>query len=467
MKRVGKPVAIVVALLCVAIFALSFFGVSSRYGDVITKTIYNVADLDRGLGFGFDATSVLSASEDVSAETLELAKSRIEDRLALMSVADYDVAIDSENNNLILRTAFSENSGYSPYQVANFLAEKGVFTVRIGAEKNEDGTMAGITAEDSSVILSNEDIKSISSSYTVQSSIAYYIISVELNRDAATDYANAVQKLIDDGVHSQLSYWIDDVMFYSEPLTEISNTTHLVISSNAWSGTQATAYALYLQSEPLPLDFEFKSSFVDQQASFGNNTALAMGIGAAVLLVVALVYLVVRFKMFGLSAFICMLGALGASAAVYTGVFALNYSINLTVSSFAALVATVIVSVERATRSGNAIIRAMDEGSSAGKAAQDVLSGRFLKNALGLAPLFFGGLFVFYSFGRGNFLANIASALSGGADVGSIAGLGIGIAMAAFFSLIFSVVGLELMTRSLCSFKAFSDKKWFGGKEND
>ena len=113
------------------------------------------------------------------------------------------------------------------------------------------------------------------------------------------------------------------------------------------------------------------------------------------------------------------------------------------------------------------MVAAMNSGASAGKAAADVLTGKLFKNILGLAPLFFGGLFVHFSFGSGNFLARAAAALSGGADVGTSAGLGLGIAMAALFSLVFSVIGLGLMVRSLCTYKAFADVKCFGGKEND
>ncbi len=469
MKRVGKPVAIVVAVICVAAFALSFFGIASRYGDVISKTIYNPADIERGLGFSYDAVSVLRADEDISAEQLQDIRAMLEDRLSLVTLADYDIAVDNQHKAIVLRTAFSENSSYAPYQVASFLAEKGEFTVRVGAEQDEDGRMSGITAEDSSVLLTNDDVKSVQSAYTYYNGVYYYILTLELEKDAATNYANAIQKLIDEGVQSQISCWIDDsTMFYSEALTEITNTTHLQLTSSSWSATQATTYSLYIQSDPLPVGFTYAGGYVAQEPGFGSGVMTAVAVGAALLLVAAGVYLVLRFRVFGACAYICMLGALGALMMVYTGVFTISNAVGFTSYSLAVLVALVALSVERANRMGCELQNELQSPSvSGGRALVKVCSGRIKSSLKVLLPIFFGGMFIYFCFSsNGNFLADAASLISGGFAEKAVSGFGLAAAMAALFSLLFSVLGLELMARSVGSYRTFGDKKWFGGKEN-
>ena len=91
MKRVGKPVFFVVAILIVAFLLCSFFGISTTYGDRTDVYIKGGNDIRWGIDIrgGVDVTFMPAGDVDATPEQMTAAKTVIEDRLVGLGITDY------------------------------------------------------------------------------------------------------------------------------------------------------------------------------------------------------------------------------------------------------------------------------------------------------------------------------------------------------------------------------------------
>lgn len=90
MKRVGKPVFFIVALLIIALAVTSIFGIHVQNGDNTVTYLKGVGDIRWGIDIngGVEATFVPDTDEQVTQEDLESAKETIELRLINQHITD-------------------------------------------------------------------------------------------------------------------------------------------------------------------------------------------------------------------------------------------------------------------------------------------------------------------------------------------------------------------------------------------
>ena len=79
MKRVGKPVFFIVALLIIALFCTSIFGIHGQNGDNKETYIKGASDIRWGIDIngGVEATFVPDTEEKPTSEQLDAARSII------------------------------------------------------------------------------------------------------------------------------------------------------------------------------------------------------------------------------------------------------------------------------------------------------------------------------------------------------------------------------------------------------
>ena len=102
MKRVGKPVFFIVVILIAVLTYLSFFGITSYFGDVERTIIKGADDIRWGIDIRGGVDVTFSAPADVSPtqEQMTAAESIIKLRLINQNITDYEVYTDLNNFNI-------------------------------------------------------------------------------------------------------------------------------------------------------------------------------------------------------------------------------------------------------------------------------------------------------------------------------------------------------------------------------
>ena len=171
MKRVGKPVFFIVALLILALAATSVFGIHVQNGDNTVTYIKGMGDIRWGIDIngGVEATFVPDTDEEVTQDDLESAKAIIETRLTSQHITDYELYTDPANNRIIVRFPWkSDETSFDPEAAIQEISATAELTFRPGAEYettevDENGetlykTPTGDTAE--TVLMSGSDVES-------------------------------------------------------------------------------------------------------------------------------------------------------------------------------------------------------------------------------------------------------------------------------------------------------------------
>ena len=126
MKKVGKPVFFVVLILIAAFTALSFFGVSTAYGDNTHTYIKGVDDIRWGIDIrgGVDVTFTPPADYDASPEEMAAAESIIKVRMVSQNITDYETYVDDSKDRIIVRFPWKQGeSDFNPEQAVKELGK--------------------------------------------------------------------------------------------------------------------------------------------------------------------------------------------------------------------------------------------------------------------------------------------------------------------------------------------------------
>ena len=96
MKKVGKPIFFIIALLIFSLTYLSLFGFHGQYGDIPKTYIKGVQDIRWGIDIkgGVEATFKPADDIDATHEQLDSAKAIIETRLVKNNITDYELYAD-------------------------------------------------------------------------------------------------------------------------------------------------------------------------------------------------------------------------------------------------------------------------------------------------------------------------------------------------------------------------------------
>ena len=178
MKRVGKPVFFIVVVLIAVLTYLSFFGVTSYFGDVEKTIIKGADDIRWGIDIrgGVDVTFCAPADVDPTEEQMAAAESIIKLRLVNQNITDYEVYTDLNKNRVIVRFPWKEDeTDFDPEKAVAELGETALLTFREGYEVDNEGKPTGLTAE--KIILTGSDVKKASVGVDEQNQ---YVVLLEL-----------------------------------------------------------------------------------------------------------------------------------------------------------------------------------------------------------------------------------------------------------------------------------------------
>lgn len=276
----------------------------------------------------------INASEDLTKENYEKAKSIIEKRLKSLNVEDYNLSLDEENGNIYLQ--IPENSD-TDHTVSNIL-QVAKFEV-----KDQDDT--------SNVLVTNDDLKKISAVYNTTSSGTTVYLQIEFNKNGKNilkqistgDYAtdeNLTNTTNTTGNTSEDENTNSNENTSSEEKTKTQKKIILSIDNNDMITTSfddpiedgimdlsmnqattdqdsisdtlqsASTIAAVVNSGKMPLTYKVaENNYVNTDIT-SNMLKKAMYVVIAIV-IVALVVLIIKYKSVGLLASISYIGFVG------------------------------------------------------------------------------------------------------------------------------------------------------------
>ena len=468
MKRVPKPVFVIVALLILCMGYLSVFGIHGQHGDIPVTHIKGINDIRWGIDIkgGVEATFSPANGVDATKEQMDSAKSVIEVRLVKNNITDYELYVDYDNDRVIVRFPWKEDeTEFDPEKAIEELSATAMLTFRPGKEyeKTEAGSdgqsmykvPTGETAK--TVLLDGSDIKSATAGMTQNSTSgkAEYQVSLEFN-DAGTE---KFKQATTDNLNKTISIWMDEVMISAPTVNSVISEGKASITGN-FTAEEATDLANKINAGALPFKLE-TTNFGTISPTLGSSALTAMAIAGVTAMILICAFMLIAYRVPGFVSCLALIGQLSISIIAISGFFTFFPSFTMTLPGIAGLILSIGMGAD-----ANIIM--------AERIREELHSGKTLDGSIAagsknsLSAIFDGNVTVIIVaiilmlvFGP----SNILSMLFGPSTTGTIYSFGYTLLIGVISNFVMGVGASRLMLKSLSGYKCMRNRKFYGGAE--
>ncbi len=463
MKRLGKPVAIIIALVILIFSVLSVFGYSYYAGDKKVTVFNGFGSLD----WGIDASGGTKiAITPATADELAAVADTLETRAALYGLTEYQLYIDNVNKDVIFVLPVSINSDYTSGEVVSYITSYGQFALRAGDKYTSvfvDSTGGAVfsvpkdeTAEN--CLLTSRYVTG-SSTYTYND---YDYIEVKFNEEGASILSDITNPDTGAFYNQKVSIWLDDVMIANPDVTESFEGGEFSFSNEHMTADKAKLISAVISSGTMPCEITV-SGYGDIPSALGKGvTELVFWAGVVALLFIAFT-LIYKFRVAGVVSVLMLLMQFASILAILTGFVGGGHTFMMTVPGAAAFALSVMLTVfscyvisaktkENLTL-GTDVDSAIAKGISSAKTL--IFDMSFVVAVVSLV-----GWFVFGT-------SNFAISLFGNSAAGGICSFCKVMFAGSVLNFITGYVLPQFVLRSLLSFKALSKASMFGGADNE
>jgi len=467
MKRVGKPVFFIVALLILFLSCTAIFGIHVKNGDNTSTYIKGAGDIRWGIDIrgGVEATFSpdVKAGTAVTRTQLDSAKSIIELRLVSGNVTDYEIYPDYTKNRIIVRFPWkNDEKTFDPETAIKELSATAKLTFREGDSYTTTETDAnnntvyktpkGDTA--TNVILEGSDIKKAEArlSQDSTSGTSSYEIALSLNPSGVTKFAAGTKKM----VGKPISIWMDDVRISAPTVDSVISDGNCSITGT-FTAAEATALASKINAGALPFTLK-TSNFSSVNPTLGSTSLNAMLIAGIIAFILICLFMLFVFRLPGFIAVIALMGQVGLSFACVSGYFAAIPSFTLTLPGIAGIILSIGMGVDANIITASRIKEELWAGKTLDGAIQKGDDNSFWAIFDGNITVIIVALILMGVFGP----SNILSGLFGASTTGSIYSFGYTLLIGVIGNFLMGVTATRLMTKSISNF-SFARKKWLYG----
>lgn len=458
MKRVGKPVFFVVAILMVVFLVLSLTGISTTYGDRTDVYIKGGNDIRWGIDIrgGVDVTFTPPEEVDATETQMKAAEAVIKQRLVTLHITDSEVYTDYDKGRIIVRFPWKEGeTDFDPQAAIEELGATARLTFREGSDTDEGGLPTG------KIVLEGKDVAEATPYYDSQN--GGYGVSLELNDSGKEAFAEATARLAESkGV---ISIWMDDTMI-SAPTVQTAITDGKASITGSFTADTVQTLANQINSGALPFKLEVNSySTIDP--TLGTGARDSMVIAGAVAFVLIAIFMICLYRLPGVVAVFALMGQLALSVAAVSGFFPFLSSFTLTLPGIAGIILAIgmgvdanVITAERIKeeiRSGKSIDGAIELGYQ--RAFTAILDGNMtvvivsiiLMGAFGPPSSLFAKLLTPIFF------------MCGPAPAGTVYSFGYTLLIGVIGNFVFGILCSKLMLKSISRFKALRKPVLYGG----
>ena len=466
MKRVGKPIFFVVAIIIFAFTALSFFGISSTYGDKETIYVKGASNIRWGIDIrgGVDVTFTPPDDIDPTPEQMNAATEVMRQRLVSLNITDYEVYTDTKKDRIIVRFPWKEGEvNFDPAAAIKELGDTAVLTFRDGYEIDTEGKMTGLTAE--KVLVEGENVEEAVAQYgpTSDSGANEHYVSLKLDSVGAKAFGDATAEIA--AKQGTISIWMDDEMI-SNATVGSAITGGQAIISGSFTLESATALANKINAGALPFKLQTET-YSTITPTLGMGARDAMVLSGIIAFILVCIYMIILYKLPGVIASIALVGQVGGMIAATTGFFDGINSFTMTIPGIAGMILSIgmgvdanVITAERIKeeiRAGKSIDGSISSGYTRGFSAifdgniTVIIIAVILMGAFGAPSSFFAQVFnsIFFFFSP--------------ATQGAVYSFGYMLLVGVILNFICGVTASRLMLKSISKFKCFRNPKLYGG----
>lgn len=439
MKRISKHVFFIVALLILVFAYVSIFGVKYYVGDNQQVVVKGITDIRWGIDIrgGVEATFKPADDIDATDSQLDSAKAIIEKRLITNAITDYELYADYGSDRIIVRFPWkSDDTNQNHTEAINELAATAKLTFRNSdGEELMDGSM-------------------VADAYpSVNQETGEYIVSLELNKEGTTKFAEITQEYLEKPV----SIYMDDTLLSSPTVQSVITEGKAQITGN-FDADSATELANQIKGGALPFALEVASSG-SISSTLGADSLKAMAYAGVIAIVLISLFMIIRYRIPGVVAVIALLGQVGLSIAAITRFFGVFDSFTMTLPGVAGIILSIGMGVDANIITAERIMDEFKQGKTLDGAIE-----RGTKNSLaaiidGNMTVVIVSIILLLVFGP----TNILSWLFGQSTTGSIYSFGYTLLMGVISNFIMGVLLSRIMLKSISGFKCLRKKSLFGG----
>jgi len=347
-----------IAAICVVIFILGFFGVTTKYGDVTTTVVKSHEsvryDIDMAKSLKFIYTPV---DEDFvpTKEEVDKAREVFEKRLEKTGIETYDLYSDYTTGALELTL---------PYDIGDSFG-LGYFVDNLGATSEfYASTFDSFDASNTPYIFSDKNVTSAKVDFrylfgnTLQSTVTITLDS-EGRKDLKTSTKALMEAKADTGDAQVINFWFNGNRIGTASITETIGTGRITLNSYELDEGGVRMLSMHLNSGQLPYEMEYtasSSNVIEYSAAMGETPSKTVGIALMCAFAAIFLFAIARYGVVGFSGAVSALGASGIIMYFITGFFTgIGAGIVGSLASLAAFALVLFIIIETAMRDGAAI----------------------------------------------------------------------------------------------------------------
>lgn len=463
MKRVGKPIFFVVAFIIFAFTALSFFGISTTYGDKETIYVKGAGNIRWGIDIrgGVDVTFTPPADINPSEAQMNAASEVMKQRLVSLNITDYEVYTDTKKDRIIVRFPWKEGeTDFNPEAAIKELGDTAILSFREGNEVDEVGKFTGRTE---TVILEGKNVLEAKASFgpTKDGGSNEYYVSLKLDSVGTKAFAEGTSRLVGDTI----SIWMDETKI-SAPTVNSAITAGEAVITGSKNQEEAEALANKINAGALPFKLQTET-YSTITPTLGTGARDAMVLSGIISFILVCAFMIIVYRLPGVVAVIALTGQVGGLIAATTGFFDGINSFTMTIPGIAGIIlsigmgvdANVITSerIKEEIRSGKSINGSIAMGYERGFSAifdgnitviiVSVILMAAFGSPTGALSKAFNTIFFFF----------------GPSTQGAVYSFGYTLLVGVILNFIFGVTASRLMLKSISKFKCFRNPKFYGG----
>jgi len=462
MKRVGK-VKFFIALIVLLLFTyVSFFGVSfdNYYGD--TRTFHfgikGASDIRWGIDIRGGVEAVFSPDiEDskITDENMDAAKKILETRLVNKNITDYEVYVDYDKHQVVVRFPQNGEDEFDPQDVVNELGE----TATLSFYKNNEQTPENL-------VLSGDDVKRADSGFDEETN--GYVVYLTLNKSGVSKFSSATKELAGSG---SIAIYMDDTLI-SNPNVNDHITSDTALITGMESNEDAKELADKINAGALP----FALSADDDKLqiitpTLGNEALTVMLIAAVIAFAIICIIMLTKYRLPGFIACITLLGQAAGMIASISGFFDGWNSFTLTVPGIAGMILSIGMGVDANVITSERIREELANGKTIDGAIDNGFSNAFSAILDGNVTNVLVAIVLMGAFGTtdGLFYKLFSPVLSffPASITGSIYSFGYTLLVGVIVNFIMAVFFSKILLKGISRFKVFRKAWLYGGAKNE
>lgn len=465
MKRTGKPVFFIVAIITIVFTILSITGISSYYGDIQSVYIKGGDQIRWGIDIrgGVEVTFVpAQEGADPTNEELDGAAEVMRQRLVAQGINDYSVYSDYNSDRIVVQFPWAEDEEtFDPETAISELGSTAQLRFIEGTDTDEEGNPTG------EVILDGSMVDSARAAYAPvdqQGTDYQWVVELTLNDEGTQAFATATSELASS--NGQIAIWMDDQMI-SAPAVEKAITNGQAMITGDFDSETATTLANQINGGSLPFSLE-TASYSTIDPTMGEGARDAMILAAVIAFVLICIFMLAVYRLPGVVAVIALMGQVALMIAALTGFFPGISSSTLTLPGIAGMILSIGMGVDANIITAERIREEINAGKSIDGAIHLGYHRAFTAILDGNITTLIVAIILMGTFGApGSFFNTILQPILfmfPASTEGTIYSFGFTLMVGIVGNFVFGVFASRLMTQSLSRFKCFRKPKFYGGE---